>query len=585
MMSGLLLALLLSGLGYCQPVPTLPVAAEATSDVPQASDARLRWYQKKVAKDLDPYAAELLLGDSVFLAESKSDRTGPWTALFARAAGLKDLKDTVLSHADSGSLREAVAARLEDKAGAEPPLGQGARPFVDWTKRYLGPEAEQRTAEAVWEWNALAAPLRDWLHSQGADRSSWDRLPFVQRQKLLAKRGEAVAKQALAAAPKTRSELDALWARVNPILGTLDSEKRSAVQEHMEKAEVSVESMQSLFSQHASVLQDPKLKALVAGAKNARSLDDRLARLAQLFDGAGIRSEELTRFRPEKPDEKLSGLGATQKKALEERLRKALLDEVTGTTPGDALQAFYSTHALKLKIKDFGTGTAIAQYDPSDDVMSFNSKFIQEWLKTTGRKTGDLMNAANPAAFRELVMLMSSTFVHEATHHRQKAWHEEKNVPSWYSHHMEIEAMFTESLYVRQKAAKSKEYREFLQKAQDQGTPSLAKGDYQRAQELFESPEALRVKIATQHYPNLLSLEGCAAQEAAPHAREMKAIEDQLAGRAPRKAGRAKLQKRLDELKHAQAQVLEHYRSIRDRHEQLVGEVTGSLASGEEETL
>jgi hypothetical protein len=485
-----LLALLLAApAAFAQPAPDL-------SQLETALD-----------RDLDPYAAiEFLKRTDVQHAIQAYDPDRE-AHLVEQATALKDMSDLLVSYFDGASMNEALRMRLgDDDANTDSAklLGFGAHPanLLAWREKYMNYVPVDRLETALWEWKTLSAEQRAWLSDspRSYTEDKWEALSFTRRFMSLHDWASAIYGRLMKESPKTPGELATMQRDQYKIWGVMNGDEKRLSSEYAMKAAAAVAGLQQLDKLPPSVLgsSDPAMKDLLAKARSGATPLETLAALSALFDKAGVKNDAVQTQAPDRPDQKFSSLDP---KVFNEMLATGLIAQIDGTDAGHRVAQFYQTHPLTVQVKNLPT--AMAQFEPGSGAIVFNERFLTDWVKSQGLSAQAVVSDA--ARFHELVMTLSSTFVHESTHKMQKAYADDHGIYTWAAQHQEIEAMEVQSDYVLEKEARDPGYREFLARAQEHSY--FVKEDVSRTAAFARDPRMFHETVMNDYYSNLPSLE------------------------------------------------------------------------------
>lgn len=445
--------------------------------------------------DNDPRAAEAFLLDASAQARLKSEDEGYYRDVFARAVELKDLSDLLNGIDGEKIYRDGLARRSGCRFCQDPDE------VMAWSRKYFGSMGRDRfisLERALFEWDALAPERLEWLKEQGETKPSWAKRSLSGRRDFLSPwaltRYEAFMKELPGDAAAAQAYEERAW----QFCDLLDPTRLDALWERVEKAKSAVAGL-AQARRLAARSGNPALKAELARASAAGDLDALLTGLNKVFDGAGKPSSQL---RAQAPPRAGQVFDPASRDVVTELMKSGLRRELENTWAGDELESFYEKHPLDLHVGPMENPNAIGVH--LGGKITFNEKFITEYLKGKGRDIRDLQS--DPALLRELTAQLSSNFVHESTHYRQFAWAREHGIESSPGQNFEMEAMQTQALFVWEKLKRDPSYRAILVKSAPHSV--LARESLSRASEFKNDPAHFRDVVKAYHYPELLSLEG-----------------------------------------------------------------------------
>lgn len=418
---------------------------------------------------------------------------------FRAANELSDLEDVLKAHKDPKTLREALGVRGEHELLGTP------RALEVWALRRMPGVSRDTVRAGVYEWSSLDDFLRGALARSGQGEKDWAALPFAARRDAVAK----VAAEGFAAikgrVPRTQAELTALEAQKEALSPWLSSDQTSEADEAVEHAQALLKGLADAKGPVAS-RGDPRLAALLAEARAAPDTEAALAKLAQVFDGLGMRNPAVADAGPGRPDQRFEDRSRSQ---LSEMLRSGVMREMKGTVVGDDLLRFYEKNDMLLVVKPLAVGT-LGEFDSAKNELSVNEAEVEQWLRRENRTVDSLLKGG--PGFNDLLRAVLSVVVHEAIHHQQNIWQKDGGLPDIGAQASEIEAKARESAFVLEKSAKDKAYRNFMQNNQKRF--SFVKTAVSQSAMLARDPAAFRAEVMTDYYPNNASIEADTAAAA-----------------------------------------------------------------------
>lgn len=471
------------------PLPTLFLALVLLA-APAAAD---------LATDIlpgnDPDAAYALLHAPELQTDLKARDPAGFPKLFARAAELQDLHDLFFGPDDAAQLRLALAAR-PDCAFCQKPA-----PTLAWvTARLASLPAERRAvlARVYWEWTQLG-PRRAWLTAHGTDEASWGTLDLDERRDRLVPWAQEESAAIAAMRPKNGIEADVMQNRIYAVYEVLGSAGSAPLLERLVQVRTGLSALDAVKGQ-AAASKNAAVRKAYSDAMNATDPAARLQALSRVFDGLGRRDPAVLAQAPARPGQAFDDRTRDMVAAL---LGSGLMRETDGTWAGQELRDFYAAHPLKVKVAPAPNAAFLAWY--ANDVMTFNEKFISQYVKSQGRTLDDL--AKDPELLQPLLREIVPVFVHEATHHRQDLWAKAQNIPFYTGEGAEKEAMMTESLFVMQKARLDPSYARFLAANQDRST-NVKEAVILAARLQKDRASWFGETVMATHYPEWLSISG-----------------------------------------------------------------------------
>lgn len=474
-------------------VLALLLAALAGSPAPSHGQAADIAVQRRLLVDQrDPDAAERFLDGAALQASLKAQDEGAYLELFRAATELRDLRQMLRGYQrEKRVLREGLAARPDCS------FCQDSRRLLAWSARWHA-APDDLLRKAVFEWDSLPDARRRWLIKRGVSRASWDGTRFVDRLAKLREWAEEERAAIMKAVPRTAQDLERLRDRASDVDEYLDHDDAYGLDERLARDEAAVEALADAEKRLARAT-DPKLKAALAAAEKAGDLETRLARLGEIFDGLHVPNAALHTAAPMPAGQ---GFDDATAKLVADMLGPALLRETRGTRAGDDLEAFYAKTPMTITLKPEPSGNLATYFGGT---LNFGRGDIEDFLKARGRSARDL--TTQPALLGDLARELAPVFVHEATHHRQDVWAQDKGIKDSWSQYQEIEAMETEAAFVLEKSAIDPSYRAYLERVADNDPNAREAMGLARRLET-QGPDQFRRSIRALHYPGLLSLEG-----------------------------------------------------------------------------
>jgi hypothetical protein len=415
--------------------------------------------------------------------------------LFQRAAELKDLEGVLGGAADAYSIRLSLFSRPACVFCRDPVL------FAAWVKKhlpYLGEKKLKAVDEALWAWTALSPAQKEWAAARGKS-DDWSALSFGDRHELMRTWALGERDALLAVDAEDPTALAGLYARVGGAQIVVGSHEMTEVWRRLEQIQ---QASSSLAEARAKVgrSEDPRHKALLAEAVGATDPEARLAALSRLFESLGERPRKLLEAAPPRSDQRFDDSSRAVVGAM---LKIALLAETEGTFAGQDLKEFYVDRGVPLQIKFSSTSmSALGWYDHGTDVLNFNERHIEQYMKSRGISVQDL--AREPMLIGDVARTLVGTFVHEAQHHRQDVWARDNKVPRLYHQGDEVEAFQVQALFLMEKLDRDPRFRAFAEsEGAHSGVLQAGLGRARRMKE--EGPDYFEWVVPSAHYPEILS--------------------------------------------------------------------------------
>ncbi len=438
-------------------------------------------------------AQELLANPSQQEDWERNDPTG-FRSAFAAAAELKDLADLLMGKPEPRAIRLGLDQRPRCKFCNNP-----AR-LEAWFKREVPGTDERRVhalREATWGWEFVPETARKALVENSLNEAAWDALDFPQRMAHLQEWGDAELAAILAATPRTPSEYAALERRAHAISGIVGNSDSSRLWEHVNHARQAVNAL----ARAAKLVEGNPAQSKALEETRAADVDGMLAGLNKIYDGAGVNDPAL---RAAAPPKKSQLFDDSSREMVAGLLRTGLMNETKGTFAGQELEEFYKTNRLDLRVAAPMEGQENWIGWHHEGVITFNEKYIAEYLKVANKDIADL--AREPELLRRLTVQLSPLFVHEATHHRQRVWAREQGLDWTGGQNLELESMQADALFTLEKRVRDPSFDALLR--HEQATSLLARESLSKSERLAHGTQGFRDSINAWHYPELLSLEG-----------------------------------------------------------------------------
>lgn len=258
--------------------------------------------------------------------------------------------------------------------------------------------------------------------------------------------------------PNTMAEVDMMANRIRDVSEVAEVNDMMGLWERLSQVRAGLSGLDRARAMLGDS-KDPAVRQAYAQALNAPDPGARLSALSRVFDGLGVRDETVLSQAPSRADQTFDDRTRQMVAGL---MISGFLRETDGTSAGQELRDFYSTHPLKTAVAPTKMAAG-AWYQ--DGVLSFNEKLIEQYVKSQGRTLDDL--GRDPRLLGPLIRENAPVFVHEATHHRQDVWAKSQGLPHYGGEAAEKEAMMVEALFVLQKQRLDPSYTRFLSDNQD----------------------------------------------------------------------------------------------------------------------
>lgn len=502
------LSRLVAAVLFCAALPAAAVERPVVGGDDQAAvegaptERLFEVFEEGVLTERDPVKAALFLASNGVHARMKAADGPRFESIFRQATEMADLNRVLTEHPNPGPMREALAARAGFDLLADTPG------FLAWTKQKL-PHADQKTVRAaVLEWDTLSPDLQKAIAAQGAKPEAWARQSLHARSAALAQVSAKALTEFMATVPKTPKELEALLARARKLDGILENSDRHKLWDFYNRASDAVTGLETA-RKLAGKNPAPAVKAALAEATKAGSLDAMLGSLGAAFDGLKPRggapepeaAAAVRRAGPGTADQRFT---PEQRATYTEMLKHSLIEQMKGTAAGDRLREFYKKEPFNLVVKPMEGGT-MGLYSPRDNTVSVSEDLILKFVRGQGRAVGDLLQ--DPEIFRQVSQAVLSTVVHEGIHQEQEAWRRDRNLPHWYVVEHEVEAKSREAAFVLEKGSKDEAYAKFMADPEMQKKLSFVREASLIANELRRDPVAFGERIRTAYYPGVVSIE------------------------------------------------------------------------------
>jgi hypothetical protein len=443
-------------------------------------------------------AADAFLASPNFQAQLKAADPDLYGMTFTRATELADIGNLLAGDAIPSVYRTGLLAR----DGCV--FCQSPTRLLKWAGDNFenAPIMMKALRKGVLEWDSLDPEPRDWLAKAGASPSAWANADLRARYNALKPWIDAQNDVLLKANPADEAALNQMRARIALMGDYLDGNRNTSLWNRYESAQSAVKGLNSVVARIAAG-GDARLQGLLAKAKAAPTLEERLTLLSQIFDGLG---ETNAAVRSAAPPRSGQVFDADSRRTVGDLLKTSLLREIAGTWAGDTLVDFYQKYPLDLRVGPSKEENEIGWYQPGGGI-TFNEAYIQRFLKTRGKDIRDLVSGPDSASLlNALTVELSPLFVHESTHKRQYQWAVDSKVNEVGVQNLETEANETESLYVVEKSMRDPAFLA-LMKA-DANTPGLARQALDKAKALAEGGGVYFRDTIDDIYMDSLSLEG-----------------------------------------------------------------------------
>ena len=452
-------------------------------------------YTRGILEDNDPLAAVDFLDAQDQQDAVKASDPDLYRRLFSRATELKDLRGLLIGAVDPRSIRLGLLRRQECSFC----LDSGA--FSRWAGRWIPNLPKDRAAqieEAYWNWDTLEREQREWLRGKGHE-AAWGTMKFPARHQIMREWALLQCDGLLKLNPSDADALKSYRARARLAHQALGNHEMTDV---WRRAELASQAIVSTNQARAKLGANPTpdQKKLLDEAANAEDPLARLAALSKLFEGLGETPRDLLEAAPPRADQRFDDKAREQLSLV---LKTALLKETEGTFAGEDLKAFYARTPMSVSFAQTSM-SALGWYSHGTDVLNFNERYIEEYVKSNGASVADLLKGG--PLLQNLARTLSGTFVHEAQHHRQDVWSRDMRIKRQYHQGDEVEAFQTQALFLLQKLR------------QDPGFRAFAEGDGQRSEVLWiglqrarrleeNGPDHFDYSVPNGHYPEILSNE------------------------------------------------------------------------------
>lgn len=453
------------------------------------------WDADRILMGRDPEAAAAFLADDAGQARLRAENPDLYRGVFAHAVDLKSVADLLRGDGGSFTVREKLRA-LPDCAFCQDPEELSA-----WARTLVPALDDKRLGyldAALLDWDTLPEPLRRLLSQRGLGASQWAALSLPRRSTAIEPWLEEQFILLMKEMPRTKDEMKDFSERSDRVILLLTQGQSDRLEERADTLGESFVSLDKIRAQAASS-PDPKIRETLTKVESAPDLDTRLSLLSSLFDGLGVRDDSVTVAAPPRPGQKFDDASRIVTADL---LRGGLMGVIAGTWAGDELTAFYASHPLVFRVAQSDDDGTIGWYQGG--VISVNEDYISKFLKLKNRDIRDLQT--DPALLANLTADFAPNFVHEATHHRQEAWRDDKGLSRIGDQNAELEAKQVAALFVLEKSMRDPGFRATLEN--DAKTDGPARSALRSAEKLRElGPAAYRDTIRYT-YSNLPSLEG-----------------------------------------------------------------------------
>lgn len=450
-----------------------------------------------IAREDSLETAQALLRDQALQDRWKAEDPEGYRKAFASAAELKDIGDLLMGKSQPRAIRLGLDKRPDCKF-----CGSPAR-LETWFKKEMPWADDSRVKalrEATWAWEFVPPAAKKILAAKPVTEAQWEKLDFPERMDRLQEWSGSELAAILATTPRTPAEFKALEQRALAIGGIVGNSDSSRLWERVNHARQAVD---GLARAEKLVGKDPAKRKALEAARGA-DLDDMLAGLGGIFDGAGVKDPAFQAAAPAREGQRFDVDG--RRELVAGLLRTGLMKETEGTFAGRDLEEFYRTNKLDLKVAAPLKGQENWIGWHQGGVITFNEKHIQEYLKAEGRDVKDL--AQDPQLLRRLSVQLAPLFVHEANHQRQMVWARENKLPWMPGQHNELETMQVEALFIVEKRRRDPSFDALIER--DRKTSILARESAMKSERLLQGTQIFRDGINAWHYPELRSLEGTA---------------------------------------------------------------------------
>jgi len=467
----------------------------------------------------DPDAAMYFLQDLPMQSALRANDPKAFEQVFARATELKDMHDLVFGPDEPVQLRLAFFSRPDCQ------FCQRSTTMLEWVDRRLhdvGAPRKRELLAAYWDWTSLSDEQRRWLASNGADETAWKIPDLTGRREKLAEWAKGEAAAVLALQPKNPQEADAMQYRIYGLYQILGSAPVVPLTDRLQQVRAGLSGLDRAKAMIGGS-QDSAVRQAYQDALKATDPAERLAALARVYDGLGKRDESVLAQAPPRAGQSFD---AASRQRVASLLASGLMTLTAGTWAGQELRDFYATRPMSVAV-GVPPFAALAWYQ--NDVLSFNEKYVEQYVRSQGRTLDDL--AKDPALLQPLLREFVPVFVHEATHQRQDAFAKAAGIPFYNGEAAEKEAMMTEALFVLQKSRQDPGYADFLAQGQERSTFIKEALILSRRLQKDRADWFGETVMAT-HYPEYLSISGLVWCTILVHDRIAPPIEAELKRRA-----------------------------------------------------
>lgn len=523
----------------CAAVLLLWVSPAAGAGV-SGEDAALLQACEANAAALDPGGAGQCLARLETLLRLAQEDPGRGTLLLERLNALKDISDLLDMQTEASKLRHALAKRMfSDSPLSRLGLGPEQKKLLDWVKARK-PEKYGLAAAALRSWEALSADERRWVElERRVDPDEWDGFSLMKKNDVMFGYAEREAEGLFRVPPVIdNAAVDEIKRRALSLWEDLGPATQEKLYQHIGRlrvlAAVREKSEEAAKADNAGVADLRREMEEVKGL----SPEDQLARLSTFFDnkadlkGSGIHDLVTAR----RQSAAAEALTEKDKGTLALLIRTALMKELSGTVAGDRILEFYRRSGVQPVVKVAPLQMAYAQFDAQAGLIILSAGLTEEWLRSNRLTPAALLTSEKH--IRELALLLSPTFIHEAAHQEQAFWLSANKLRDTGISDFEVETMSIEALYIMEKYKKDAAFSAMI----SSGTASRYLGEIaERAAQFKKDPVEFRKTVRCVYYPTLMSFETAASyilKPPAAMARTLPIFDDEDAGdEKPEKPG------------------------------------------------
>lgn len=408
-------------------------------------------YVKEISA-ANPIIAKEFLENKSFIDKVKISSPVAAVQLISKAEALNDLSNLLnarLLKVRESELSNALQLRIDyDKPLSLVGIGPVPETLIPWVKKYKKEYSESKVdliERATRKYEVVFGTSAANTEKQRKSEAAWKAMTIRERNTLLAEGASGALDGLVDWESETNADYQNIVAN-GDIFKYLDANGRARFSKYMAQ-------MSAVEKAKAS------LNATQLARLNGQPIEQQMYLLGKVFDesdiNAGAIETKINALRRSRPEETIS---YQDNQIIAALLKTAMEKEIEGSIAGDRLLKFYKTNKLNIAIAS--CQNCHAKFEPSNNRIVFDSELIQQYMRTKGITTEELIEGKE---INNLAKYLSPMLIHEGTHHMQHVWADKNNMYKPYTQEDEIKANSLEALYTIEKLKNDKAFSSLME--------------------------------------------------------------------------------------------------------------------------